>query len=323
MKKVLVCALAVLFLMASCTTVFAAGIQTTTTYANGLDDDDMVVTTVVTDVAEDTMISFLAENGEGEYVYADQQTSDGDETVFEYKGPKESISSVKVLSGSNAQDDAELYELLLSEEGYVRKIEVVVDGYENADTTLYLPTYKAETTYTFELAIEADLEFDSATLNASYTTINMNQSENLFTFFDSEDFKDGDIFNMTFKTVDDISITDVTTGSFATVEGDTLTVFAKVTAPTNDYGIIVYQVDDEDGRLEEDELADLENTLVYGGDCKTYAALGKGADGSFAIQLVNKTGELELTEGRWVARVYVADSNGEYVYSDVVNVEKH
>ena len=314
MKKVLVCALAVLFLMASCTTVFAAT-QTTTTYAEGdtLDANNMVVTTVVTEVANGTMISFLAKNGE-DYVYADQQTSNGGETVFTYAGPKESISSVEVLSGSNAQD-AVLYEQLLSEEGYVRVINVEVNDHEDANTVLYLPEYKAGTNYTFELEVDADLEFGSATLNDTDTAIAMTQHGNVFTFTDSEEFTNGATFNMNLHTVVDVSISAVTTGSFVASDAEKLTVFAKVTAPENcEYGVIL------------SNTTNSESDLTYSSTTpgvKTYAALGKGADGSFAIQLVNQTDVLELTEGDWVARVYVEGSNGEYFYSDVVDVEKY
>lgn len=316
MKKVLVCALAVLFLMASCTTVFAANIVTTTTYDEGatLDANNMVVTTVVTEVANGTMISFLAKNGE-DYVYADQYTSDGNTpTVFTYQGPKESISSVEVLSGSNAPG-AGLYEQPLSEEGYVRVINVVVNDHEDANTVLYLPTYEEGTTYTFGLEVDADLEFGSATLNDTDTAIAMTQHGNVFTFTDSEEFTNGATFNMNLHTVVDVSISAVTTGSFVANDVEKLTVFAKVTAPENcEYGVIL------------SNTTNSESDLTYSSTTpgvKTYAALGKGADGSFAIQLVNQTGVLELTEGDWVARVYVEDSNGEYIYSDVVDVEKH
>lgn len=287
MKKVLVIALAALFIMASCSTAFAATTTTTTTYGS----DGITVTTTVTGAANETMVSFLAYNGEkapANAVFADQQTSDGNTLTFAYTDAAADVKTSEVILGASAGTVEPANDDLGDN---VKTITV-------AGQTVYVPDSYAS--FTVNYTVPSDKAFVAAkvgdvNLEATYAAGTLTIPANAAIVDNCE-------ITIVLEDVVTIEIKDEIAGKYAKADKEYLTVFARVIAPEDaEYGIVV---------------ADSEANLASG---EEYKALGKNVtDGAFAVQLVNEA-EAELVDASTWARVYVKVGS-EYTYGDAIEV---
>jgi len=244
MKKVLVCALAVFFLMASCSTAFAATFSTSTTYATNA--DEFTVTTNVIDATSGDMISFLAYNGDTKntenLVYADQIKLTGSTTTFSYTAKKDQITSTNILLGttSTAFDPN-----TASLDDEVRKVNVKLNGVAKA--TVILPEVAdASSTFTVELPLANNLGEPSAKVGTTdLTTV---YSDGTLTIHDNAVITNGCEIAITAEVLEEVArdITGIESARFVAKqasenidEGDeVLTVFAKITYNDGDkYGV--------------------------------------------------------------------------------------
>jgi len=294
MKKVLVCALAVFFLMASCSTAFAATITTSTAYATN--SDEITVTTIVDGAASTDMISFLAYKGEtknkDDLVYADQQT--GATTTFRYNAKANEIATTDIQLGTTsatAFDPA-----IVSLDGEIRNVNVTLNG-ETKATVILPEEVNGSTTFVVNLTLASNQTFASAKVGD--TTLTAEYSNGKLTINDDVSITNNCTIAVTAtEAVVERTITGIESARFVAkyaseyiAEGnEVLTVFAKITYNSGDkYGV---------------KIGTSEATAV------AYEAKGIGSDGEFAIQLVNEKEEKELTEGTWYAWVYITDAEG-------------
>ncbi len=312
MKKVLVCALAALFLMATCLTAFAVDYTTTTSYTT---DGQLTVTTNVTSAADNEMITYLAYKGTGDapekdddIIYIDQKTWNGTELTFEYTTDKANLTGVKVKSGSSTAATATDMEL------GARKITVKAEGQD--DYVFYLPetvgTHIETTTITvpegYSLADAAYVEDVNGTVTITDNDALINNTEITVEFVQNEVVNDPTV--------------DVGYGnSFTTTEGETtkdiLTVLAKVSTNTtasadNDVcGII----------LTTDKAAIEDTTNIDTDKAIAYKAVDKNSNGYFAVQLVNTSGTIELSNSTYYARVYAVNSKDVKKYGEIITID--
>lgn len=291
MKKVLVCALAVFFLLASCSTAFAAEVTTTTTYVAG-DSSKMTVTTIVTGATEGKMYTFLATNGEKNaenVVAADQKTVGTDGNLeFTYTGNTTDFISLSAFSGNNENNN------MSSESGLARSVTVKFEGAELEDVELILPGLG--TTVPFNVDIPYNKKIASVTWNDGEIK-NLGYSNGQI----SNDFPDDATLTVTLENATENKVdADPAFGKiFWRKSGnEVLTVFAKITSlvPGTEFGI---------------ELS-TDGGETWPEDYRFAAKEGAGTDGSFAVQLINQTAgnRMENAEfaGKTVkARVYYGD----------------
>ncbi|MBQ6999159.1 MAG: hypothetical protein IJN62_05165 [Clostridia bacterium] len=316
MKKVLVCALAALFLMATCLTAFAEPV-TTTAYV----DDKLVVTTTVTDATNGDMLTYLAYEGDAaaapasddDIVYIDQQTFvEGKTTTFSYTTDKDAWVGTVVKSGSSAAD-VETYVTTL--EG--RNITVTVNDGDTVTTKNYtLPSQNAGT-YVTDIAV-ANVEIDTVTVNDAVASEVADVQNGKIVIVDNG-LADDAVIVITMKVPDtfDPAVSLGKGKSFVTKDAEDkdvekLTVFGEVKtdvaeASGNWGGILITKVADS---------ATEDNFKIGAANVTDYAAKARAGEANvytFAVQLVNY-GALELTTAPLWARVYSVDANGDYAY---------
>ena len=311
MKKVLVCALAALFLMATCLTAFAEPV-TTTSYV----DNKLVVTTTIDDANDGDMLTYLAYQSEDatieddEIIYIDQKTfEEGKTTTFSYTADKDAWVGTVVKSGSSAASDP-------------------------YSTTLEGRTITVE----FAGADSGSYEFTLANEGASVTTTTLTTSNDwsVDEQFKGYVSKDGDYFVITDSDAsleDGTTITITTTipytydpavaeGSIGKVfkveDGETtvekLTVFGEVKTDVTDvngtWGGILVTADESVAT----GTFDVSTATKY----EAKARKGDANGYTFAVQLVNTSGVDDLTAKSHWARIYVVDSEGDYKYGAVI-----
>lgn len=329
MKKVLVCALAALFLMASCLTALAdatlPSYVTTTTYVMDGTTTKLQVNTNVTGADEGTMLTYLAYTGEtaddNSIIYIDQQTADADKKAsFNYTTAEANITGVTVKYGSSVSDSA-------TTEADVYNLRTINVTYNGTTEPITLPTNVSTTvtkTITTGLTV-GDYESYSAKINGvsapeGVVTID---NANKIVITDNAALVDGAAVIVTIEEKEVIPAPVIDAGviannAFTGYEDnkpvEKMTVFGKAdTTLESDWGGII--VTDSATVAETMNLDNLEGATKY-------PALYRGDDGSFAVQLVNKSGENELTTKPWYAKIYVTNAGGT-TYSNVIefNIE--
>ncbi len=317
MKKVLVCALAALFLMATCLTAFAEPV-TTTAYVN----NKLVVTTTVTDATDGDMLTYLAYEGDAaaapasddDIVYIDQQTFvEGETTTFSYTTDKDAWVGTVVKSGSSAAD-VETYVTTL--EG--RKITVVFAGADDGSEEIFLPLTGAASIVT-ELTTG-----NNWTVDAAYTDYVSENTEGKFVITDADaSLADGTTITITTEVpyTFDPAVTLGKGKSFVTKDAEDndvekLTVFGEVktdvASPSGNWGGILITKDPSS--------ATEDNFKIGAANVTAYAAKARAGEANvytFAVQLVNY-GNLELTTAPLWARVYSVDDNDDYAYGEII-----
>lgn len=317
MKKVLVCALAALFLMASCLTAFAETPEyvTTTSYVTEDGVTSLNVRTVVSGATNGTMLTYLAYTGDSAtddtVKFIDQKTSDGSDVVFDYTTAKENLTNVTVKFGTSAEDNA--YPITEDEAARTRVINVVVvDG---GNDSIVLPTATSTGVYATDIAVTSGYTVETAVIGSTDVANLIDIDSGYVKVTDDAALVDGATITITLEEPYSYTpvVTEPASGHFNSFEAglpvEKMTVFGKAdtdVAVTGDWG----------GML----LSESAEGLEYGAtDVQIYPAKYRGEDGSFAVQLVNK-GDKELTTKTWYARIYVKSSTG-ITYSDVVEFE--
>jgi len=323
MKKVLVCALAALFLMATCLTAFAVPTYTTTTSYGT--DGSLTVATNVTTAEDGEMITYLAYNGTGDspatdddIIYIDQQTWAGETLTFSYTTTADKLTGVTVKSGSSELETAQTMDL------GARTVTVEVKGGDTvAATTITLPSASVGnyvTDITVANAISAVTVNGSDATPADVATVN---GYNKIVIVDNGLADDAVIVITTVvpDTFEPAVAEGVSKGkAFVTteeeVEVEKLTVFGEVKTdvaePTGDWGGILI--------TKTAATATDDNFKVGGTDVTPYAAKARAGEANvytFAVQLVNK-GAKELTTAPLWARVYSKDANDDYAYGEII-----
>lgn len=328
MKKVLVCALAALFLMASCLTAFASTptYVTTTTYVMTDAGEKLQVNTNVSGADEGTMLTYLAYTGveanDNSIVYIDQQTADSNKTAsFGYTTAKGNLTGVTVKYGSSVSDTAT--------DGNYNVRTVTVSYREVPAVTLTLPTEASETVTTgIKTGITVnEYESWSATIDGVADTnsiATVDEATGEIIIYDNKALSDGAAIVV--ETVDPIVIPVpepdtglVETGSFTGYESgepvEKMTMFGYATGATleDNWGGIIVGTDYN--AVDEYEIGD----DVEG--VNEYRALYKNSEGAFAVQLVNKSGNSEFIKDgtTWYGKIYVGNEGG-YGYSDVKEI---
>lgn len=338
MKKVLVCALAVLFLMASCVNAFAAATYTTTTtYVTEGDTTKLKVETNVTDVTEGTMVTYLAykeeTTGEGptdeNIKFIDQQTAGSAGSVkFEYTTEMGNLTGMTVKSGSDAADQTDAYEE--DEADRVRTIKVTCG--DDSDT-LKLPTDVTNSAVSTDIDTKTNYTVETATFTASAdgaTAVDImssiDYSGGKIAITDSSTIGSNGTITIALKAPATATVEDVAKGQYSGYSdgkaAHKMTMFAKAgsnvaskEAPDREWegekvkgwgGIVVLETNDKP------ENAD---ALVGNTSAKVYPAHFRGDDGSFAVQLVDKTQKMGTK--KMYACIYVVSSDGIVTYSNV------
>lgn len=322
MKKVLVCALAALFLMATCLTAFAVDYTTTTTYnTNGA----LEIKTTVSGAVAGDMYTYLAytdaEPTDETIIYIDQQTAaEGTPLTFSFSSSNadtiEKLKSVTVKSGSSAADATTVDESADLKDAYREvTVEVAYPDKDAVTDTVYLAEEYAvgngERVELTDIIIEEGYSWNSATLNAN---IIIDDATRKVSVKDSAGLEAGTI---TITLTKDVVIpvpsvdTSVTTGGryvgfHGGQKAEKLTVFGQISniPEGKEFGIILH--DDNSGE-------------GYKTSTRKYPAKHKNDLGQFAVQLVNiieDGGTPELMEDLY-AWIYVVDANGETIYSPV------
>lgn len=318
MKKVLVCALAALFLMASCLTAFATPeYVTTTSYVTEAGVTSLNVETVVTGAEADTMLTYLAYKGEAAtdetVVFIDQKTADGSNPVeFSYTTAESNLTGVTVKFGTSAEGGSPITE---PEADRTRVINVtVVDG---GNAAITLPTEVGTSVNVTEIAVPTGYELTSAVIGETDVASLIDITSGVVIVTDGAALVDGSTIIITLEEPYKypVAVTEPNEGHFNGFEDglpvEKMTVFGK--ADTD----MAVDAGDWGGML----LSRNSGDFKYGDEgVEIYPAKYRGADGSFAVQLVNK-GDKELTTNTWYARIYVKASTGNYAYSDVVVFE--
>lgn len=322
MKKVLVCALAALFLMASCLTAFAAEMPsyvTTTSYVTENDVTSLYVKTTVTGAETDTMLTYLAYTGasadDDSVVFIDQKTADGSApVVFDYTTETKNLTGVTVKFGTS-DDSVAGYPKTEPEADRTRVINVaVVDGGNGAIT---LPTEVTTGVYATNIEVTTGYTVETAVIGETNVANLIDVASGVVKVNDDAALVDGATITITLKapyTFEPI-VEETNEGRFTGFEGglpvEKMTVFGKATADFDK----MEEGFDWGGML----LSETNSEPEYGdADVTAYAAKFRGEDGSFAVQLVNKDADnLELTTKTWYARVYVRSTTG-ITYGPVV-----
>ena len=323
MKRVLVCSLAVMILMASCFTAFAAGAPsyvTTTKYVTDGDAVALEVDTAVTGAAKDTMLTYIAYNdansdstiADGEIVYLDQQTVGETGTLnFKYVTSKDNLTGVTVKFGTS---DAEVG--TTTGDITARKVTVVIG--EDREV-IYMPTTADTTVYPTDLEIPFGTEIDSVTCGAADLTnagvVIVDESTNIVSIKDNN-FADDAVINIAVSdSIEDPIIIDTRANTLRKVvngtDAEMLTVFGRAFTDIEISGETGSQTDAEWGGI---QICESEG---FDANVETYRAYHRNYKGSFAVQLVNTSGVFELTNKTLYARAYVLNSKGVRVYSDV------
>lgn len=312
MKRILVCALAAMILMASCLTAFAAPTYTTTTsYVKVNDVEYLQVSSTVINATEGDMITFLAydENAgdtieDNEVVYIDQKTVPADRTLnFTYNTDKAKLTGVDLKFGTDG-DAAPAGDANVPSRTYTV-------SYKNATYTVVVPTAAVvDTVITTDLVLVTGEKLATATYGGANVLSAVSTADGKITIQDSTDFNGGTIVvtsEATIEPIDPPTINNDKTLSavFAKeVDGkleETLTVFGyAISDLATGWGGIVVSKDADAIDAYKDGDADA--------DVDVYEALYKGIDGDFAVQLVNKTGTEDLTAGPVYACIYVTNS---------------
>lgn len=319
MKKVLVCALAALFLMATCLTAFATVSYETTTAYNS--DGNIEVTTQATSDTNGEMVTYLAYTGdsatEESIVYIDQQTYYGEALTFSYVMDDEKLSTVTVKSGSSSANTATDMEL------GARKITVKAENQD--DYVFYLPETVGTHAETTKITVPEGYSL------ANDTPAYVRNVEGTVTITDNAELINNTEITVTFKinAVPDAPVV-IEEGSYGNSftrydennepKEEVLAVLGIVTtdatpaADVNACGIVL--------SLDLDAISADEIT-VDGEEIVEYKAFAKNSAGYFAIQLVNQNMDAEhigLAQNDYYARVYAQNSIGERVYGPVITI---
>ncbi len=326
MKKVLVCALAALFLMASCLTAFAAptGYETTTAYETVGGVEMLKVTTTVTGAAANEMLTYLAYEGEAaataidddDIVYIDQKSAvAGTPTVFTYYAAKTAANLTGVTVKSGTSDPAVIDPEVIDLPG--RTITVKLEG--QTDYIYTLPLEATTSTETTTLTIASGYEFADATVDGVSIADYVTAPSGAIIIEDNAALVDGAEVIITVDATVTVEAPEFAAGtekgvSFVVGDVEKLTVFGQVDTKVADdsaeYGILI---------TTDADLADFDLAAADGSTVIKYEALGKGTSGAFAVQLVNESAEFELTTAPHYARIYVKNSAGED-YSDIITI---
>lgn len=345
MKKVLVCALAALFLMASCVNAFAATYTTTTTYVTEGEGNEattkLKVETNVGGVDEGTMVTYLAYKlGDGDegptddnIKFIDQQTADSTGSVnFEYTTDVGNLTGMTVKSGSDAAEQT-----VAHEEAEADRVRTITVTCGDGGDTLKLPTEVTNSAVSTNIDTKADYEVTEATFTASTdgaTAVDIKSSIDYsgdkIAITDSSSIGSNGAIVITLKAPATATVKDVATGQYSGYSGGDaahkMTMFAKADSnvaskeePEKEWegktvrgwgGIVVLETNDKP------ENAD---ALVGNTSAKVYPAHFRGEDGSFAVQLVDKTQKMGTQ--KMYACIYVVSSDGIVTYSDVQEFE--
>lgn len=334
MKKVLVCALAALFLMASCLTAFAEDTPnyvTTTTYVTDAEGEKLQVETNVTSATNGDMLTYLAYKeatlnegpNDSNIKYIDQQTVVNNSARFTYTTAKENLTGVIVKFGTSSESNP--YTRTEAESERTREVTVVLGS---DDFVQPLPTETTTGIYTTDLPVPTGYTVESATLaNGENVKSLIDVSGSTIKFEDDDALDDGSVITVTLAAPDlgtaEIVENTVKQGHFNGYEAskpvEKMTVFGQITSDASDdsdWGGII---------LTDDSTLTTETFILGANGVTPYRAYHKNSDGQFAVQLVNKsTGEetddswKELTTKTWYARVYVKSGTGNTVYSDII-----
>lgn len=315
MKKVLVCALAALFLMASCLTAFAAEMPsyvTTTSYVTEDGVTSLNVETIVTGAAADTMLTYLAYTGaaatDETVVFIDQKTADGSNSVeFSYTTAKENLTGVTVKFGTS-DDSVAGYPKTEPEADRTRVINVTVVGGESAAITL--PTEVGTSVNATTIAVGTGYTVKTAVIGETDVANLIDIDSGYVKVTDDDALVNGSTITITLEAPYTFNpIVEATnSGHFTGYEGgepvEKMTVFGKATSDFDE----MEENFDWGGML----LSSNSEGLEYGAEgVQIYPAKYRGEDGSFAVQLVNKdAANMELTTQTWYARVYVRSTTG-------------
>lgn len=335
MKKVLVCALAALFLMASCVNAFAATYSTTTSYVTDNDGTKLKVSTNVTDVAEGTMVTYLAYKGEEPndetITYIDQQTADSNGVKFEYTTDEANLTGVTVKSGSDEADQTDK-PYVEDESARVRTIKVVCGDDESK---VCLPTEAGSNIVKSTIiATKKDYKVASATFKKDDETEGkdvkslVDYTGETIKITDDTKLLGNGTLTITLEEPEKATVADDASGIYNGhsdgVPADKMTMFGKADGsvesdPTKEWsdkkvkgwgGIVVLETETEPANAE---------ALVNDTNAKVYPAHFRGNDGSFAVQLVDKT--QKMGETTMYACIYVVSPSGNVTYSKVHKFE--
>lgn len=333
MKRVLVCSLAVMILMASCFTAFAAGAPryvTTTKYVTDGDAVALEVDTAVTGATKDTMLTYIAYNdansdstiADGEIVYLDQQTVGETGTLnFKYVTSKDNLTGVTVKFGTS---DAEVG--TTTGDITARKVTVVIG--EDSEV-IYMPTTADTTVYPTDLIIPVGKVITSVACGSEDITnagvVIVDESTNKVSIKDNN-FADNAVITIAVETpviVEDPIILDTIANTLrktrvindVETEVEMLTVFSRAFTDV--------EASDETGDEADAVWGGIEicDSANFDANVETYRAFHRNPEtGAFAVQLVNNSGVFELTNKTLYARAYVVNSKGVDVYSEVIEL---
>lgn len=306
MKKVLVCALAALFLMASCLTAFATpAYVTTTSYVTEDGVTSLNVKTVVTGAEDDTMLTYLAYTGEAAtdetVVFIDQKTADGEPVEFNYTTAESNLTGVTVKFGTSDEDEA--YPITEAEAARIRVINVaVVDG---GNDSIVLPTATSTGVYATDITVPSGYELVSAVIGETNVASLIDIASGVVKVTDAAALVNGATITITLEEPYsyDPEVTETVAGHYngydAGDPAEKMTVFGKadtdIAVNAGDWGGMI---------LSENADFDIDTVGV-----QIFPAKYRGENGEFAVQLINK-GDKELTNRTWYARVYVKSTTG-------------
>lgn len=325
MKRVLVCSLAVMILMASCFTAFAADAPdyvTTTTYVTEGDVTYLEVNTAVAGATKGTMLTYIAYKdsiADGNIVYIDQQTADSTGNLnFNYVTDKDNLTGVTVKFGTSDEEVGVI-------DGDIASRKVFVQLGEDRET-IYMPTTADTTVYPTSLTIPVGKKFTSATCGGEVVSdvVVIDESTNKVSIkdngFEANDVITIEVEDLIVAVDPEVNNTIANTFRRATTidgvptEAERLTVFAKA--------ITDVEVTDENGAewggIIISKTANTDDDLVIGGTgVEKFKAVYRGEEGEFAVQLINASGVDELTTNTIYARAYAINSKGKIAYSEI------
>lgn len=340
MKKVLVCALAALMLMTTCMSALAStplSYITTTSYVVDGSDTKLQVKTTVSNASANEMLTYLAHTEatptDDTIVYIDQQTADGSTPVeFSYTTTKvanvAALAGVTVKSGSSALDSANNLTT-----DTINAKRVITVTYDSQSDTLTLPTEQTNAIYPVEITIPANMEISSAKLGDIDVMSLVSADNGAVSIKDDALFMNASntiVITATPKERIESAVSSVIgkSGRFKYVVDDPATDIDETTTPVEKltmFGKAITDIDSNFGGMivtTDSNVAADNNAFVLGANNVTdYPAINKSSDGYFAVQLLNVTGEKDLTNGGYYARIYVRNYEGTVVYSDTVAFE--
>jgi len=279
----------------------------TTTEYDLSDPNKVKVTSQVMGAEENEQITYLAYNGENPdsdtIVYIDQAEAENGSCTFTYVTTKDKITGSVIKFGGTS--------LQTADEGgsipgpYPRVVVTInTDNGEGGTVNGESVGYTSTDTNVFVFEPKSGYYLASVIVNGVPVT---NEIINSYTFSDNNEFDN--TLEVTFSQDEKRIVGKVETNEDLTGETRYITAIAKVIAgQSDDYGILF------------STTVNGEDLIVGGEGVEKLRALGKNADGEFAIKIIDESGKLLNSDGTYYIRTYLRLSDDNYDYGEVVTV---